>query len=767
MVGLRRDARAWRRSGPAHTDRVGTALVDHLASLNEPSMAALLRARPDACAEPVPRDLSRLAQRLAGRASLAAALRHLDRDTLEVGRAIAALGTRATPGTVAALLDTSPALVDRPLDLLTRAGMAWTDGGALHLPEALTEHWLAEIGADEPFARMARHLVADEVRRVAAAHGRPSASRKAEVVEAIHQAWTTSGFLRDRLAALPPSARRRLEALCRHEVDAHRPNADDHRLLDAGMFVLEGHLARIPREVAVAVWAAGASLRGAPDLPAPADAPDRVAAGAVAAARSLLDTVTTVLDEAADRPLAALKSGGVGKRERARLVKRLDLDDDHTACLVIDLAAHAGLLGLTEAGYAPTADDAAWREEDAAPRWTRLAETWFALEHAPGARELDGKEVAPPLPLGTAAGDVRRTVLAAARDRSVRATEAEVAWLCPMLGADLADLVAAGHREAELLGVVVGDAVSPLGRALVRGGDVTAAVAEHLVDTACEVVLQSDLTALVSGRPKATVRRLLADAAAPESRGAATTYRFSPATVRAAFDAGWTAEELLDALRGLADRPVPQPLEYLVGDVARRHGHVRVRPAGACLVLEEALSEEILRTRALRDLRLARLAPTVLTSPSDPDTVLKALRGAGYFPVREDATGALVVERRETRVADASVAAGSARDVVDPEALAAQLVAAGLGRPVADSPTAALLGELNPRLDDAELDLLADAVDHGHDVRITYSDRNGTVSHRVVTPDQVLHRWLVAWCHLRNDEREFTVENILDVAPPM
>ncbi|PVZ04558.1 helicase-associated domain-containing protein [Actinomycetospora cinnamomea] len=262
------------------------------------------------------------------------------------------------------------------------------------------------------------------------------------------------------------------------------------------------------------------------------------------------------------------------------------------------------------------------------------------------------------------------------------------------------------------------------------------------------------------------MRGLLADAAVPESRGAASLHRFSPGSIRAALDAGWTADELLAALRGLSERPLPQPLEYLVGDVARRHGHVRVRPAGACLVLDEALSEEVLRTRTLRPLGLARLAPTVLTSPADPDTVLRALRTAGYFPVREDDTGALVVERRETRLAEPDPRP-VARDVVTPEALATRLIAAGVGHQLPASPTAAVLGSLNPRLDRDELDLLADALDHRRDVRITYSDRNGTISHRVVTPEQVMHRWLVAWCHLRDDEREFTVENILDVAPPL
>lgn len=752
-----------------HTLVVGPALADHLATLDEASLAALLHRRPDACTEPVPRDLSRLAARLGGRASLAAALRRLDRDTVEVGRSIAALGERATPEAITALLHAAPPLVERPLRVLAEMGLAWPDGAALRLPEALSGHWLAEIGADEPIARMARHVVADEMRRIAVAHGVPLSTRKAEVTQAIHDAWAEPGYLRARIGALPNTARRRLGTLCRAEFDGLRPSTDDHLLLDAGLLVLEGHVARIPREIAVAVWAAEASLTGVPDLPAPKDPPARIADGAVAAARSLLDTVTTVLDDAADTPVTALKSGGVGKRERSRLVKRHDLDGDHLACLVIDLTAHAGLLGLTEAGYAPTAGYADWREEDAAARWTRLARTWFALEYAPGDRVVDGKEVAPPLALVSTAGDLRRTLLEKGRDHSVRATEEHLAWFCPTHALDdagRATVMAVSRREAELLGVVVGDTVSPLGRALVDGGDIVAAVGAHLVDASCEVVLQSDLTAMVSGRPTPAVTRLLADAATPESRGAATTHRFSPASVRAALDAGWSADDLLAALRGMSARALPQPLEYLVTDVARRHGHVRVRAAGACLVLDEALSEEVLRSRSLRALGLARVAPTVLVSPSDPDAVLRALRAAGYLPVREDDTGAVVVERRERRVADPT-AEPDARQVMDPEALAAELVAAGVGHDLVDSPTAALLGSLNPRLDPAELDLLADAVDHGRDVHITYSDRNGTISHRTVTPDQVLHRWLIAWCHLRHDEREFTVENILEVAPAM
>ena len=39
----------------------------------------------------------------------------------------------------------------------------------------------------------------------------------------------------------------------------------------------------------------------------------------------------------------------------------------------------------------------------------------------------------------------------------------------------------------------------------------------------------------------------------------AGTWRFTPATVRAALDAGWTAHDLLTELVAISTRPVPQP----------------------------------------------------------------------------------------------------------------------------------------------------------------------------------------------------------------
>jgi XPB/Ssl2-like helicase family protein len=202
-------------------------------------------------------------------------------------------------------------------------------------------------------------------------------------------------------------------------------------------------------------------------------------------------------------------------------------------------------------------------------------------------------------------------------------------------------------------------------------------VAGVLVETPCTVILQSDLTAVVSGQPTPAVSRVLGAAAVTEARGAAGVWRFGPASVRAALDAGWTAPQLLAELAAVSDRPVPQPLEYLVADVARRHGQVRVRGMRSCVQADEATITEILHTRSLAKLELARIAPTVLSSPYELDEVLARLRAAGLSPVAEDALGGVIVEeRREYRgSAPGSPARMATRARLGAAELAARLLA--------------------------------------------------------------------------------------------
>jgi hypothetical protein len=291
-----------------------------------------------------------------------------------------------------------------------------------------------------------------------------------------------------------------------------------------------------------------------------------------------------------------------------------------------------------------------------------------------------------------------------------------------------------------------------------------------LPETPCSVILQSDLTAVVSGQPSAAVSRLLNDSAVAETHGAARTWRFTPASVRAALDTGWTAQDLRTELTASSARPVPQPLEYLITDVSRRHGQIRVRGMRSCVIADDSLITEILHTRSLIKLHFSQLAPTVLSSPSSLDDVLARLREVGLSPMAEDAQGTVIVEARPDHQASAPTRAiiTTPRPALPATELAQRLMADPHGVTMsvaADSDTFELLAQLNCHLDDAELELLSDAVEHHNDVLIVYRDKNGSRSTRAIRPQQLYGKWLDCWCHTRNAQRDFTIANIEAVGP--
>ena len=141
--------------------------------------------------------------------------------------------------------------------------------------------------------------------------------------------------------------------------------------------------------------------------------------------------------------------------------------------------------------------------------------------------------------------------------------------------------------EAEALGVTGGGALSRTGRLLAGAmreqtlpapdGEAPAALLTALEQTLGEdlatpvdvLLLQSDLTAIVPGRPDPDLGALLERASVVESRASALTVRFTAESVRTALDAGWSADELRDALGRWSPAPLPTSLNVLIDDVAR------------------------------------------------------------------------------------------------------------------------------------------------------------------------------------------------------
>ena len=121
-------------------------------------------------------------------------------------------------------------------------------------------------------------------------------------------------------------------------------------------------------------------------------------------------------------------------------------------------------------------------------------------------------------------------------------------------------------------------------------------------------------------------------------------YRISEPSIRRALDTGRTASELHALFARHSKTPVPQGLTYLIDDVARRHGQLRVGMAASFVRCEDpALLAQAIAAPALpSSWTSALLAPTVAVSQAPIAEVLAALRTAGFAPAAEDSSGTIV-----------------------------------------------------------------------------------------------------------------------------
>ncbi len=773
-------------------------LTTLLRTMDAAALTELVAARPDAAAAPEPRSLGELALRLGTPHSVHAALERLPAPALALVDVLAALGDGVARCELDALLGLDrPDRIDPLLARLRSLALAWQDETTLRVPapvSAVFEHPLA-LGA--PAATLLGQLTVEQLTTIAGEHGITKQRRKAEWVAALTGVLTDPQQVRAVLSAAPPELGESIQILAWAEPNVSgpveaalhrfgggygiRPDNDLVWLVRRGLLLPSGwNAGQMPREVALAVR--GDDYR--PELhldPPPLRTSLLSREPAPDAATAMLDGVQRLVALLGATPAPTLAAGGVGIRELRRLAKELRASESEVR-LWLELGAAADLLRIHDRELLPTRSADGW---GAAPQGTRLATLltgWLAYPAVPTEQvNADGKALPALNPPtldrpSTEAGPALRSDLLttlAEHGPAVAVTDIDglldlLVWRHPLRYPDaeaLAPYLVATWTEAQRLGLVADGALTAIGRAVADGTSELADAAEEVLPAPQDrATFQPDLTAVVAGPPSAALAALLDEVADQESRDTASTWRLSPASVRRALDAGETADGLLARLAAVTDRPLPQPVEYLVRDAARRHGQLHVHPAGCCIVtVEPALAAEI---AAQAKLRLRLLGPTVLVGEDAAEPTLKRLRAAGYSPVQRSASGQTVLERAPARRApEARRRVAAPATPVDAAGLAARLSGTSTAEPSPDSKSEQLVLDSAPLLGAAQARLLAHAIDHGTPVSIDYINGTGGHTHRVIEPMDVFFDSLSAWCRLRQAERMFRLDRIRAVSP--
>lgn len=803
-----------------------STFAEWLAGRSDAQLLAVLTARPDVSVPP-PADFDVLARRLSSSGSVGRAKERVDSFGWEIISALALVGR---PVTVTELAEAGRIGLDElepELERLRTLGFVWGDE-TLDLPRGVAEELGPyPLGLGRPAIDLLRSELAVDERPVLCANLGIDPGRGTGL-NALIEFYEDPGRLDALLAEADEPERKLLEGLAdRAPVGStgspvRVPAVADAttaigRLLARGLLLpAGGDLVEMPREVSLVLRRLRAGTDGAassaagdlaeilggrlhpepPSLRGRRFAVEDVDGAAATAVGDLLRRLDTLLDRWEDEAPVLTRSGGLPVRELRAASKALDLPTDTVAVLAELLRATSLVTerpgGDTSVALTEYVDD--WRTLGDAARWAAVAAGWLDLEAQPGLAtsvqperpHLDGD--GPPKPVPVFSWDLRRPGAAAARREVLEVLAAAP----PGTAADTADVVEQlawqGPRrnptwwnavvrwtlaEAELLGVTGRGALGSAGRALLRSGRQAAATAmdRHLPAPVDHLLIQGDLTAIAPGPLEPALAREIGLVADVESAGAATVFRFSEASIRRALDAGRSGTDVQALIARTARGSVPQSLTYLVDDVARRHGRLRVGSVSCYLRCDDpALLAEVVAARRTGSVDLRLVAPTVAVSAAPLDRVLEVLRVAGYAPAGEGPDGQVRIERSAServpvpaRRPIVSGASGIPRDHLSATVTrlrrAETVAAAARSR----SPRPAVAGE-PVRSSGAVLTALQAVVDDGGAVQIGYVDLEGRSTTRVVHPLLLSGGYLTAYDEQSGERSTFALSRISSLA---
>ena len=723
---------------------------DYLRSVDDAAFLDLFSARPD-LVTPVPPDIASLAVRACSAPSLARAIDSLNRWQFQVLEAACALNEPFSLKSLIALTDKAAAAA---LTHLITIGLVYPSEDGMRLPTQLRDVLGNEPAGLGP-ASMAQLKFSD-------LDGAPAEAKK----------------VLDRLIWGPP----------RGSVgDIKNPGPGVAWLLEKKFLVpLDQRTVILPREV-------GLHLRGGkthrenfikpPILSGSKRDERQINLAAIANISTVLRWVEELLNFWAEEPADALRAGGLGVRDLKILSIHLGVDESCTA-FITELAYLTSLISIdADDRILPSNKFDIWLMQSPSDRWQVLASAWLITSRVSGlVGRAEAKNVAalgPELDRVNAAR-VRALSLSLLNENHALAPDMKafhelLAWRAPVRrNSSLQEELATWSlREAEWLGITGQGAISTYGVGFLRGEDLNC-INEDLPKTVDHILIQGDNTAIAPGPLEHEISQQLAIMAEIESRGGATVYRFSEATIRRTLDHGKTGGEIKAFLIKISKTPMPQPLEYLIDDVTKKHGKLRIGNTSSFIRCEDiALITQIMNDKKLEVLSIRRIAPEVVICDRDASDAMRVLREAGYLPAAESSNGLILSGPRARRALTKPRPPRIVGEFEIPseESLNTAIRTIRTGeksshkqnrlRQVASE----ALGALPRSTANEVMDLVNQYIQEEKSLSIGYADNNGSVTHRIIDPVRVSAGALIARDHATGEVQSFRIPRITGVAP--
>jgi len=712
------------------------SFADELRARSDEAIAHLFAVRPDLLS-PVPTDLSALSARANSTPSLMRALEGLNKFQLEV---LTSASVLTEPFSKSELLSVSTPEAGDELMGLWAAALVYKDGTKFRLPGNL------------------RHLIGDEPAGLG-----PQSLKKIDF-KALKDIPSDSAAVLARLTWGPPRGQvgnikapgKPIGWLLEHDYLAVMDSKTVVLPREVGMHLRNG---KVFKEYSPVAKSFTGTTRKQKDI-------DRAA---IANISDFLRWCEELAHHWSDEPPIALRSGGLGIRDLKRSAEHLGVDENCVA-FVAEVLYLGGLIVIdTDDQILPTNSFDIWMSRSLEERWSSLVNLWLETSRVSGLVGKAGeKNIAPLGPELDRAGiaSMRKVTLNILsenleNDPAIKNLQEIIAWQMPQRFN--AEYIEWTLREAEWLGLTGQGALSEFGIAFLNGSD-DLGVERALPKPVDHILIQADNSAIAPGPLTVELANMIGTIADIESRGGASVYRFSESSIRRGLDHGQTGEQIKDFLKKTSKTPVPQPLEYLINDVAKRHGRLRVGIAQAYIRCEdEGLLTQILHDKKLESLRFRKLAPQVLVCDFEAGDVIATLREANYLPAAENASGILIsapaIRRAKSRPRPPRVLSETSAPSEIVIKAAVRTLRTG------EKASSHKPREVPRTTANETLDLLHQYIEEQASLTIGYADTNGGVSNRLIDPISISLGTLIARDHATGEMQSFRIPRITGVSP--
>jgi hypothetical protein len=716
---------------------VAITFADELRARADDALASIFKLRPD-LVSPVPNDFSALAARATSTPSLVRALDSINMWHYQIIEAACALPEPFKKSEIVAVTSEETAFA---LDHLWQMGLLYKEGNNYRTPTNL------------------KMLIGDEPAGLG-----PIAVKKFDfsILKEIPKA---SEEVLAKLTWGPP----------RGQIgNIKKPGNAIGWLLDNGVLVaLDSNTVALPRDVAI-------KLRGgkihkdmvskAPNLIGKEVVQKQIDLAAIANISTILRWCEELLHNLSDEPPTALRTGGLGVRDLKKIAEHLGIDET-CAGFVAELCYLGGLLVIdSDDQILPTSAFDIWLTKSAEERWYSLVVLWLDTSRVSGLiGKNSDKNVAPLGPELDRAGAslIRRSTLKVLNDNpqltpDVKSLQEIVKWINPQRANN--DYVEWTLREAEWLGITGQGALSTFGSNLLNEKEVLE-IESALPKPVDHILIQADNSAVAPGPLTPELASEMGTIADIESRGGATVYRFSDSSIRRGLDHGKTGDQIKTFLSKISKTPMPQPLEYLITDIAKRHGRLRVGSAHTYIRCEdEGLVQQILHDKKCEHLRLRKIAPQVLVTDFELAEVIGELREFGYLPAAENSGGVLLSQPNLRR----SKSRPKPPRIISEFTAPKDAIVTAAVKTIRAGERSKKVEPIIPGTSSNEtLALINQYINEGKSLIISYADNNGGVSNRIIEPISISLGTLTARDETSDEILQFRIPRINGVAPSL